>query len=265
MGTKAQELISKFLQQKTGKEEGEESEIESIQFVSPKPYQGFVLGYLRPGDRFEFVSEIRDFPDPSVRIRLGQEYVIVGAPRGSVAFATGSEVITVSLEYSLQIPVYFESGPNSSSKKRFLIGDQIRHRTAGITGVVDGVGKTGYLVRFSGSSDVVEYQGEVLALINKEETTRNYIQPDFDEGSWYVRFGSFEGKTKSLLAAIKLLRAQHPAAFNRWSNYAAKNPGLQLQKEEIRYLIKIDPRVWSNQNLLKQHGYVISAQNESGA
>ena len=206
----------------------------------------YLLGYLRPNDRFVFTARA---PFPSIRPR--DEFVIVPAQRGQVSFTGRTESRTLELEKALLYPVELLSDPSTVSDRRFLLGDAVRHRVTGVEGRVQRVlGQGRYSVLFSseGPSSPVDISEASLALVNKDDTTRSYISRSGED--WLVRCGPMESRHASQLDAAKALR-DHRSAFNRWSKLMASSPDEELDLRVIKYLVRVDARIWRSERVLR--------------
>lgn len=205
----------------------------------PITKENLKLGHLRPNDRFRF-EKLLPFKtiDPLV------DYVVVPAPKGYICFADGSDkLFRLRLDLSFVYPVLVDSGIQQSVGRKFYKGDRVVHKVNGDRGEVWRAHGTTCLVKF-GDDDPVTINSTLLSLVDKDDTTENYIQKDGK--GWVVKFADYETRHPTHLDALKALHRDHRTAFYRYSKWLTSDPGSPMDEAQVKYLASVDPKVWGN-------------------
>jgi hypothetical protein len=254
----AQSLIDKVM--KTGKSAKSVVASLSRHGSDNQDQPQMLLGYLRPNDKFEFLDN-----PPFSRIRTDVVYTIVPARRGFISFSSdSSDVWTLPLEESLDCPVALVSGSENISERRFYRGDKVRHRASGALGVVIDVNGTQYSVRLEPDSHLVSCHGDVLSLVDKDATTRNYVVLDKSKTPpvFVVQFADYRSEHKTMLDALKTLYSVHRPALNRFSRLVATDPSVEgIDNRAILYLFQVDEKVWNSPSVFELRGLLAPGQS----
>lgn len=212
-----------------------------------------VLGYLRPNDVFAFAGVAPEDVDPD------GVYHVYPANRGYVSFgASETAQRAVHLRKALEYPVRLAGDLMRQPDKltRFYPGDRVRSRKHSVCGTVVVSTTEEALVRFDDKPAEPESVAlRDLKLVDKDKTTRSYVQPL--NGKWVISVGETSLEEDTQLDAVKALRGADGLrfAFNRWSRLASMTPddlGFDLELRTVDYLRNVDGQFWNTPRLRRR-------------